>query len=186
MHHLFADPASPLLEQAVPRHLDPLPLDAVAVYVSERFQRGGRDPGAALSPLLDFTRGHPQRSMMLAHYLWERTPRGAAADEETWVRALDQAAADAAPLMNAIWRALTPNERRVARALAVVPSPLYSEETAAAVGIKRPSIRRALDGLVGKADVIETPGTVQLTDPMFDLWLQNRGLTPVGGEDEEE
>jgi hypothetical protein len=29
--------------------------------------------------------------MMLAHYLWERTPRKAQADEETWVAALDQA-----------------------------------------------------------------------------------------------
>jgi hypothetical protein len=186
MHHLFTDPASPLLEQAVPRHLDPLPLDAVAEYVSQRFERGGRDPGAALSPLLEFARGHPQRCMMLAHYLWERTPRGAAASEETWVGALDQAAADTAPLMNAIWRALTPNERRVARALAVVPTPLYSEETAAAVGIKRPSIARALEGLEAKADVIKEHGGPRLTDPMFELWLQTRGLTPVGGEDVDE
>jgi hypothetical protein len=37
------------------------------------------------------SRGQPQRSMMLAHYLWERTPRKAQADEETWVAALDQA-----------------------------------------------------------------------------------------------
>jgi hypothetical protein len=48
---------------------------------------------------------------------------------------------DAAPLMRAIWRALTPNERRVSRALAIVPTPLSSEQTAVAVGIKRSSIR---------------------------------------------
>jgi hypothetical protein len=44
--------------------------------------------------------------------------------------------------MQAIWRALTANERRVARALAVAATPLYSEETANAVGIKRTSIAR--------------------------------------------
>ncbi len=185
MAQLFADPRRPLLDQAVPRHLDPLPLDAVAEYVSERFARGGRDVAGALSPLLEFTRGHPQRSMMLAHYVWERTPRGAAADEGTWLSALDRAALDSAPLMSAIWRALTPNERRVARALAVVSGPLYSEETAAAVGIKRSSIRRALDSLLANADAIDSSAP-RLTDPMFEHWLTARGLTPVGGDDENE
>ena len=40
--------------------------------------------------------------MMLAHYVWERTPRGHGADEATLVAALDRAAADSAPLMSAI------------------------------------------------------------------------------------
>jgi hypothetical protein len=26
----------------------------------------------------------------------------------------------------------------------------------------------------------------RVTDPMFELWLKARGLTPTGGEDEEE
>jgi enolase len=124
--------------------------------------------------------------MMLAHYLWARTPRAKSADEGTWLSALDQAAADAAPLMNAIWRALTPNERRVARALAVATTPLHSEETASAVGIKRSSIGRALESLLGNADVIDENGTPRLTDPMFELWLQARGLTPTGGDDADE
>lgn len=186
MQQLFADPKRPLLDQAVPKNLAPLPLDDVAGYVTDRFTRSGREVGAALSPLLDFTRGHPQRSMMLAHYLWQRTPRGATADEGTWVTALDQAAADSAPLMRAIWRALTANERRVARALAVVSTPLYSEETAAAVGIRRSSIRSALDSLAANADVISEDGRSRLTDPIFELWLQSRGLTPAAGDDDQE
>jgi hypothetical protein len=48
---------------------------------------------------------------------------------------------------------LTPNERRVARAL---------------------------------ADVIDENGRPRLTDPMFELWLKQRGLTPTGGDDEDE
>jgi uncharacterized protein len=185
MQQLFADPKRPLLDQAVPRNLAPLPLDAVGDYVSGRFGRGERDPGSALAPLLEFTRGHPQRSMMLAHYLYERTRRGATADEGTWISALDQAASDTAPLMRAIWRALTANERRVARALAVVSTPLHSDETAAAVGIKRSSIGKALESLVANADVIDEGGKPRLTDPMFELWLRMRGLTPAAGEDDE-
>jgi hypothetical protein len=185
MQQLFADPKRPLLDQAVPRALEPLPLDDVADYVSRRFARTGRDAGAALAPLLEFTRGHPQRCMMLAHYLWERTPRETAADEGTWVSAIDQAVRDSAPLMQAIWRSLTLNERRVARALAAAPGPLYSEDTAAAVGIKRTSIRAALESLVANADVIDEGGNPRLTDPMFELWLQARGLTPAAGEEYE-
>jgi hypothetical protein len=186
MQQLFADPKRPLLDQAVPRNLAPLPLDAVGGYISERFRQTGRNAGVALSPLIEFTRGHPQRSMMLAHYMWERTPRGQSADEATWLAALDQAAADTAPLMNAIWRALTANERRVARALAVATTPLHSEETASAVGIKRSSIGRALESLVSNADVIDEHGSTRLTDPMLELWLRARGLTPTGGDDEED
>jgi hypothetical protein len=185
MQQLFADPKRPLLDQAVPKDLLPLPLEDVAAYVGGRFKKSGRDAGSALAPLVEFTRGHPQRSMMLAHYLWERTKRGATADEGTWIGALDQASHDSAPLMRAIWRALTTNERRVARALAVVRGALFSEETAAAVGIKRTSIHRALESLVAQADVIDESGRPRLTDPIFELWLQNRGLTPAGGDDEE-
>jgi len=183
MAQLFADPRRPLLDQAVPRHLEPLPPGEAGEYVEERFATTGRAVGPALAPLLEFARGHPQRSMMLAHYMWERTVRGATADEGTWLDALDQAEADSAPLMRAIWRALTPNERRVSRALAVVPAPLYSEETAAAVGIKRSSISRALESLLANADVIQSADGPRITDPMFELWLRRRGLVPAEGDE---
>jgi hypothetical protein len=186
MAQLFADPRRALLDQAVPRHLEPLPLAEAGDYVEERFAHSGREAGPALAPLLELARGHPQRSMMLAHYVWERTARGETADEGTWLDALDQAAADSAALMRAIWRALTPNERRVSRALAVVPTPLYSEETAAAVGIKRSSIGRAVESLLANADVIQTPDGPRLTDPMFEHWLRLRGLVPTEGDEADE
>lgn len=184
MEQLFAHPKRPLLDQAVPKNLKPLPLDEVADYVMRRFEATRRDAGTAITPLLEFTRGHPQRSMMLAHYLWQHTPRGSAADEATWLAALDEATAHSAPLMRAIWQALTINERRVARAIALTTTPLHSEETAAAVGIRRASIGRALESLTDKADVIQDGGArPRLTDPMFEHWLKRRGLTPQSGDD---
>jgi hypothetical protein len=186
MAQLFADPKRPLLDQAVPKHLDPLPPAAVADYVAQRFEQTGREVGAALTPFLEFTRGHPQRSMMLAHYVWQRTRPGSAADEGTWLEALDQAAQDTAPLMRTIWKALTTNERRVARALGVGIGPLYGEETAAAVGIKRSSIGKAVESLTANADVIREGAAPRLTDPMFELWLKSRGLTPPSGGDDDQ
>jgi hypothetical protein len=184
MQQLFADPKRPLLDQAVPKSLPPLAAADVADYVEARFRRTERRAGPALAPLVEFARGHPQRSMMLAHYLWQRTPRGTSADERTWVSAIDQLLADSTPLMHAIWRSLTNNERRVARALAVAPGPLFSGETAQAVGINRASIGKALEGLRAQADVIDADGRPRLTDPVFELWLERRGLTPAAGEDD--
>jgi hypothetical protein len=183
MEQLFADPRRPLLEQAVPKELPPLPLDEVAEQIALRFESSGRDVGAALDPLVTFTRGHPQRTMLLAHHVWAQTRRGTTADEATWLDALERALADSSGLMRAIWRSLPVGERRVALALAVVDGPLYSEKTAAAVGINRTSIRGALDSLRDKADVISDPfGRPRLTDPIFELWLQRRGLASAGEE----
>jgi hypothetical protein len=67
----------------------------------------------------------------------------------------------------------------------VVSAPLHSEETAAAVGIKRSSIGKALESLIANADVIHERGKPRLTDPMFELWLQTRGLTPATDDDYE-
>jgi hypothetical protein len=185
MEQLFADPKRPLLDQAVPKELAPLPLDDVAAYIENRFKRSGRKPGTAVEILTEFARGHPQRSMMLAHYLWDETPRGATAGEAAWVSALERGLRDTAKVMRAVWQGLPTNERRVARALAAASTPLHSEETASAVGIKRSSIGKALEGLVDNADVIDIHGRPRLTDPMFELWLQRRGLTPARSDDPE-
>ncbi|HSI97581.1 MAG TPA: hypothetical protein VK926_04400, partial [Gaiellaceae bacterium] len=64
MERLFEDPSRPLLEHAVPVELGPLPADATAVHLEERFRQTGRDVGSALDPLLAFARGHPQRTML--------------------------------------------------------------------------------------------------------------------------
>lgn len=186
MEQLFADPKRPLLDQAVPKGLAPLPLDEASAYVTSRFEATGRNVARALDPMIEFARGHPQRTMMLAHYLWEVTPPGGSASEESWLEARDGALRDSAGLMRAIWTALPANERRVARALAVLDSPIHAAESAAAVGIKRSSITRAVDGLRDNADVIVDPqGRLRITDPLFEHWLAEQGLTPATGADAE-
>jgi hypothetical protein len=175
MERLFADPRRPLLEQAVPKSLPPLPLDEVSDYVRERFERSERDPGDALAVLLEFTRGHPQRSMMLAHFLWNAAPRRRAADETQWVRARDEALEHASGYLSATWRGWPTNERRVALALATTPGGPYTTAAQAQIGIKKSSVRYALDALIDRADVVDIDGTRVLTDPLLELWLQRHG-----------
>lgn len=63
--------------------------------------------------------------MMMAHYLWRETGAGDAADESTWLLARRQAMADQSALMQAIWRSLPNNEKRLARALATTSLPVF-------------------------------------------------------------
>ncbi|HEV3094715.1 MAG TPA: hypothetical protein VGY30_09400 [Solirubrobacteraceae bacterium] len=175
MERLFADPRRPLLEQAVPKSLPPLPAEEVGDYVREHFERTDRDAGDALAALLQFARGHPQRAMMLAHFLWAAVPHGKVADETHWVMARETTLEHASGYLAATWRGWPVNERRVALALATTPGGPYTAQAQAEVGINKSSVRYALHALTDRADVVEIEGTPVLTDPLLELWLQRHG-----------
>jgi uncharacterized protein len=175
MERLFADPSRPLLEQAVPKSLPPLPTEEERDYVQERFERTGRDAGDALAALLTLARGHPQRAMMLAHFLWAVVLPGEVADETHWVTARETTLEHASGYLAATWRGWPVNERRVALALATTPGGPYTAQAQAEVGIKKSSVHYALQALTDRADVIEADGTQVLTDPLLELWLQRHG-----------
>lgn len=175
MERLFADPRRPLLEQAVPKNLTPLPTEEVRDYVQEGFEHTGRGAGDALAALLQLARGHPQRAMMLAHFLWAVVPPGQIADEAHWVQARETTLEHASGYLAATWRGWPVNERRVALALATSPDGPYSAQAQAEVGVKKSSVHHALQALADRADVIESDGAHVLTDPLLELWLQRRG-----------
>ena len=92
MRELFGDRRRAFYGQAGSVELPPLPPDEVAGYIAECFERTGRSVGGALDPLLAASDGHPQRTMLLAHAVWERTPSGQTANEATWAGAEDAVA----------------------------------------------------------------------------------------------
>ncbi len=163
-------------------NLEPLPLDEVGEYV-ERALRADADvtPARRCRRCWSSPAGIRSASMMLAHYLWERTARGATADEGTWLAALDQAAADAAPLMRAIWRALTPeraahrpgDRRRDRRRSTARRRPRGRDQALRASA--------GVESLVANAGVMPDRRRPRLTDPMFEHWLRQRGLVPAEG-----
>jgi hypothetical protein len=174
---LFGNPSRPFLDHAVPVELGPLPLEACAEHIDARFAATGRNAGSALDPLVELARGHPQRTMLLAHHLWAATPEGATADERTWVEALERAYRSARPHLEARWEELPVNEKRMALALATAGGgSVYEERVYRSVGLKRGSIRKALETLEGRGDAIRTPAGPRLTDPLLELWLSDRGI----------
>jgi hypothetical protein len=176
MEKLFANPSRPLLEQAIPFELQPLPEDECARYISDRFATTGRDPGDALDPLIEFTRGHPQRTMLLAHHLWAVSPEGSVADESAWAEALKLALNGSNALLHARYEALPTNEKKLISALAVSKGSAYDGTVLARVGLKKGSVAKTLENLQGRAEILRVRGIPIIGDPLFEYWLEEKGL----------
>jgi hypothetical protein len=114
--------------------------------------------------------------MLVAHHLWELVPSGSVADESAFVEARELALAHAETALRARWESLAVNEQRVSLALATRVRNLYADDTLRFIGLKKGSVDRALAGLLGKAEARQTPSGPELTDPLLEHWLAERGL----------
>ena len=174
MSRLFDDPEAPFLAQGVPVPLPPLDSEVLSEELERRFRATGRDPGEALSELVRFARGHPQRAMLLAHHLWARIGRAATAEVEDWLEARDAALDEQERVLRAQYQALPLNEQRASTALALEPGAPTSKQALALVGLPRNSAYGALTSMRDRGDAIDTPSGLRLTDPLMEHWLRER------------
>lgn len=115
--------------------------------------------------------------MFLAHLLWEQTPYGGAADDQTWQRVLDRARRWVADEMAGAWSALTRTQQVALRGVAA-----YGSATVAAVegaGVSR-STRQAAQTSLLRLGLIEVDegrtgprggDRCRLVDPMLGDWV---------------
>lgn len=170
MQQLFTDQRRAFYAQARPLALPALPPVATAEYISSRFEATGRSVGRALGPLLDTAAGHPQRTMLLAHHLWERTEAGGSADEDTFARSLATTQAELAEEFVVAWNALGAVERKLLVALAHSGSP-YGRSGGTSRG---GAVLGALNRLAATGEIVHDAGPRgrwRIVDPMFASWL---------------
>jgi hypothetical protein len=174
LEQLFTGKGRPLFDQARPIPLAPLDDHDLAEYIGERFERTGRDAGAALELLVDLARGHPQRAMLLAHHLWEHTPRGQTADEETFQATLSAVDLETRERFERTWLDLSsaPAQRRVLAALANSPQSLYSKATLLAFALEKSVAQQATQALIYDGDIVREDGRFVIVDPLLERWLQ--------------
>jgi AAA+ ATPase superfamily predicted ATPase len=170
----FNTKGKPLFDQARPLYLEPLSDADLADYINERFEKTGRDPGEALDILLELVRGHPQRAMLIAHHLWERTPKGEAADAETFDEALAVVDRETQERFETTWQAYseTPNQRKVLKALALSSETLYNSRTLQAQSMSKSQAQSGEQGLLKAGEIHKVNGQPQLIDPLFERWLR--------------
>ena len=183
MRDLFSDRRHAFFAQAKPVDLPRLRAEDLADYIGSRFERGGRDPGEALEPLLQTADGHPQRAMLLAHHLYESTKPGATATSEEWTAALAGTTHDATPEVQAAWDFWNNTERRLMAVVADRSTPLQGRVARERFGVsKTGSNQVTLERLERDGQVVADATTAtawQIVDPLLELWLANGRSWPA-------
>ncbi|HKH78593.1 MAG TPA: hypothetical protein VJ996_01150 [Solirubrobacteraceae bacterium] len=176
MRELFTDKRRAFYAQARKIDLHPLDPGDVAAFVAMRFQESGKSVGEALTPLLELTAGHPQRSMLLAHFVWEETPARGEASGRTWTIALARVLEiEAAEELRGAWTALSSGERRALLAISGGQPP-YARSTQRQVGGSRGGgMEHAIRSLLDTGELVEDQGAptgYRVVDPLLAHWVR--------------
>lgn len=170
---MFADSRRAFYGQAEARRLGPLTNEELSPYIEARFEHTGRSPGEVLSGVLAEARGHPQRAMLLAHCLWEATPRGQAAGEGEFLAALKAARARAAVEHEVRWEGMSAHQQRVLRAVVHWGSP-HTKAARIALGLPTGSVHKVVRQLVDAGILEAVDERLHPVDPLLERWLESR------------
>lgn len=171
MEHLFGSYEKPFFGQARVLRLEPLADADLVEYIGTRFEMGKRDAAPVLDALLDVAQGHPQRAMLLAHYLWEQTPSGETATPERWQASLRAVFSDHDEALRATWDALETKEKAVLAAIAIGQDALFSERTLIRFNLSKGGIQHARDALARAGHLHRVGERWDLVDPLLAEWI---------------
>ena len=174
MRLLFTDRERPFYGQARPLELPPLPLDEAARDIEDLLQADGLSDDRAVDELVAITGGHPQRTVLLAHHLYNVLDDNAATDDPASA-ALDLAIAETSDAHQAVWDGIGRVERVVLVSLADGQAPTGSR-IAAEHRIARSTLQDALDRLISDERHVgrDSHGRPHLLDPLLGEWLRRR------------
>ncbi len=174
MTSLFGDRRRAFYAQARPMSLPPLLPADCADFIETRFAESGKDVGTALSPLLLLASGHPQRTILLAHAVWELTSEDPA-DEETFAAARARVLDDLDDEFRTLWWGLPGGQRRALVAVARGERPYAAGSVG---GSRGGAVRAALAALLERAELVvdqSSPAGHRIVDPLLAAWAQDRG-----------
>jgi hypothetical protein len=180
MRELFDEKERPLYGQAVPMRLGRLADADIATYIVERFRETERSVGEALNPLLGAAKGHPQRTMLLAHRLWDVVPSGETAALGAWDVAHAAALKELQPEFDANWRRLSTNAQKALRALVGGRGSPFRTQVLDQLDLAKSTARAALQGLVANGTVEQEDDDYVVVDPLFAEWIDK--LRETSGE----
>ncbi len=176
MRALFSDQERPFYGQARPLELPPLPLDEAANDIARLLDADDllSAAGSAVDELLAFTGGHPQRTMLLAHHLYDLLDAGQPFDDPA-MEAIERGLLETRDAHQALWDALPRVERNVCVALADGRAPAGSG-VAKEHRVARSTLQDALRRLLADGRHVHRghSGAPYLLDPLFAEWLRRR------------
>jgi uncharacterized protein len=171
MEELFGRRERPFFDQARVFRLDPLADADLIEHIGTRFEESHRDATPALEALVNAAEGHPQRAMLLAHYLWEQTPPGERATPERWQAAVESVFAEHGEALEATWDGLGPNEQAVLAAFALGGESLFNERTLARFNLSKGGAQHSRDKLARVGHLHRVNGEWRPVDPLLTQWI---------------
>jgi uncharacterized protein len=176
MHELYAGPGAPLLGVGEILTLDLVPEADMIAFLHHRSAAGGKEmtEGAART-LYARARGVPAYVQRLAFEAFDSD--GKAIDEAGVELAVSTVLKRERQYFEVIYEDLAPNQRNMVRALATAPArSITSREFLDRSGLRADSsAQRALSSLEASEKIELGPDGWQVTDPLFALWLAEKG-----------
>lgn len=174
MHALFSKQERPFYGQARPLELPPLPVAEAAHDIEALLAMDDLDPGGTVDELLVFSAGHPQRTILLAHHLYDLLAEPEPTDDLA-AEAIERALRETRDAHQAAWDGIGRNERLVLLALGDGQAPTGSI-VAGEHRVARSTLQQALDRLLGDGRHVrrDADGRPRLLDPLFAEWLRRR------------
>jgi len=174
MHALFSEQERPFYGQARPLELPPLPVAEAAHDIEALLTADDLDPGGTVDELLAFSAGHPQRTILLAHHLYDLLAEPERTDDPA-AEAVERALRETRDAHQAAWDGISRNERLVLLALGDGQAPTGSI-VASEHRVARSTLQQALDRLLddGRHVQRDADGRPRLLDPLFAEWLRRR------------
>jgi len=171
---MFGDQSRPFYGQAQRFELGRLDVGVLADAVTDIFAEAGREDAAgSIAELMRIADGHPQRSMLLAHLLWQRTPPGSPPSPDAVAQVQVDAITAVGAEIVAMFDVLPTGEKKVLRAIAEYGTPL-SARALRDLDLAKTTAQSAAGALVDRALVERVDGRWRVIDPLTALWLRSR------------
>ena len=174
MSRIFGDQARPFYSQAQRFELGRLDIGLLSTSVADILSTSGRvGCEAAVAALMWHADGHPQRSMLLAHLLWQRVVPGHPPAEDLADVVLADALAAVSAEIVAMLDVLPTAEKKTLRAIAEYGTPL-SSRALRDLNLAKTSAQSAGASLADRALVERGADGWRIIDPLAALWLRAR------------
>lgn len=167
----FDDRARPFYGQVETFRLGRLPAAALTEAIADGFALANRSPGDVVANLVNASEGHPQRTMLLAHLLFQSVGDGRRATAADWdtvsAEALRRVDAEARATLNG----LASEQRKTLRAVAEYQSP-YASRALQSLNLTKATAQTAAEALIAAGVVERDSGRWRVIDPLLAQWLR--------------